>query len=141
MVLYLPEAAATVVLLRLLSEESERTLLGLVARRDEAAERLLARGRCAAAHNASTLVKKEILLRQPTGRVLGVTVKDLYAATDCRNIHLFYRNTIFFSNHVGIRPATLVGITFSSNHRSNWSKSGCGSNARALSNAAVDRRL
>lgn len=76
------------VLLRLLREESERALLGLVARRDEAAERLLARGVRLAADDAA-LVVHEILLRKPTGRVLGVTVHNLCAATDCWDIHLF----------------------------------------------------
>jgi hypothetical protein len=43
-------------------EELERALLGLVARREEVLDRLLAKHHLAAAYNASVLVEDKVLL-------------------------------------------------------------------------------
>lgn len=45
-----------------LVEELERALLGLVARREEVLDRLLAKHHLAAAYNASVLVEDKVLL-------------------------------------------------------------------------------
>ena len=57
-------------------EELERALLRLVARLEEVLERLLARRRGTAAHNASVLVLLEVRARQSTLRVVRRAVPD-----------------------------------------------------------------
>ena len=60
-----------------LVEELERALLGLVARREEVLDRLLAEHHLAAAYDASVLIENKILLGKATARVDSSSVKNL----------------------------------------------------------------
>jgi len=65
-------------------EELERALLRLEARLDEVLERLLARRRRTAAHNATVLVLLEVGTRQTAGRVVRRAVPDLRTGANAR---------------------------------------------------------
>jgi hypothetical protein len=58
-------------------EELERALLGLVARREEVLDRLLAEHHLAAAYNASMLVEDKVLLCKTTACVDSSSVENL----------------------------------------------------------------
>jgi len=58
-------------------EELECTLLGLVARREEVLDRLLAEHHLAAAYNASVLVENKVLLGETTAGVDSRSVENL----------------------------------------------------------------
>lgn len=60
-----------------LVEELERALLGLVARREEVLDRLLAEHHLAAAYNASMLVEDKVLLCKTTACVDSSSVENL----------------------------------------------------------------
>ena len=60
-----------------LAEELERALLGLVARREEVLDRLLAEHHLAAAYNASMLVEDKVLLCKTTACVDSSSVENL----------------------------------------------------------------
>lgn len=65
-----------------LIEQTEGTLLGLVALASQVLQGLLASGHLATAHDAAMLVLNEVLLLQTTGRVLSSTVENLGLGTN-----------------------------------------------------------
>lgn len=78
----------------LLAEELECSLLGLVARLDEACEGLLARRAGLLAYNTAALVHEKILLCETAAGVVRSSVVDLYAATCCEHTTLHRYDTI-----------------------------------------------
>ena len=80
-----------------LVEETERTLLGLVALARQVLERLLALHHLLAAYNATVLVLDKIGLGEATGGVLRVAVENLGLRASGGNFrgHLIQWNAIF----------------------------------------------
>ncbi len=69
-----------------LTKELERPLLRLKPRLMQTLQGLLARRMLLAANNTPLLGLHEILLSQPTTRVLGRSVKHLCLCADCRDL-------------------------------------------------------
>jgi hypothetical protein len=80
-----------------LVEETERTLLGLVALARQVLERLAAGRLLLAAYNAAVLVLDKIGLREATGGVLRASVENLGLRANGGNFrgHLIQWNAIF----------------------------------------------
>ena len=98
----------------LLGEELEDALLGLVAERLQALERLLARLHLLAAHDVSALVEEEIRLGQAARSALGGAVEDLRLGSDLHLAalhHLALRLTLSHALNLAICLAgILAGI-------------------------------
>ena len=99
-------------LLVLLREELECALLGLVARLDEAAVRLLAGRGLLAAHDLATLVLDKILACKPTLGVLCRTVEYLRLRANRKHMSVHVSNGIedFFQSRkvTGLGSATEI---------------------------------
>ncbi len=79
----------------MLVEQTERTLLGLVALACQVLQGLLASHHLAAAHDAAVLVLDEILLLQATGGVLGGAMENLSLGANCDHLgHLIQMTAI-----------------------------------------------
>ena len=81
-----------------LIEETERTLLGLVALAGQVLEGLLAGRLLLAAYNATVLVLDKVRLGETTGGVLGVAVENRSLRANGGNIggHLILWNAILY---------------------------------------------
>ncbi len=80
----------------MLVEQTEGTLLGLVALAGQVLQGLLAGHHLAAAHNATVLVLDEILLLQATGGVLGGAVEYLSLGANSDHLgHLIHLTAVF----------------------------------------------
>ena len=84
----------------MLVEQTERTLLGLVALAGQVLERLLALHHLLATHNAAVLVLDQVGLGEAAGGMLRGSVIDHGLGANCRNSrHLILWNAILFTTY------------------------------------------
>ena len=140
-------------------EQLERALLRLEARLGKVLERLLARRRRLAAHNATVLVLLERVTGQTAGRVVRRAVPDLRTGANTRNLgaaslqvvvaliltrairHIgFYLNRRFFSSAEQVLSLCVFALrTVLSIHVSRSANSSVGSRERACCREIEDR--
>lgn len=140
-------------------EQLERALLRLEARLGKVLERLLARRRRLAAHNATVLVLLEVVAGQTAGRVVRRAVPDLRTGANTRNLgaaslqvvialiltrairHIgFYLNRRFFSSAEQVLSLCVFALrTVLSIHVSRSANSSVGSRERACCREIEDR--
>ena len=141
-------------------EELERALLRLESRLDEVLERLLARRRSTAAHNATVLVLLEVRAGQTSGRVVRRAVPDLRTGANTGHLATrlyvvavitliltsaichsgFYLNKRFFSrNEQSLSLCMFAFRTVFSIHCSKSASSSVGSRERACCREIEDR--
>jgi len=93
-----------------LLEQTEGTLLGLVALAGQELQGLLAGQHLATADDAAVLVLDEVLLLEATGGVLGRTVENLGLGTGCDHLgHLIHWAAIFTRNHLRLKQTQSCG--------------------------------
>ena len=140
-------------------EQLERALLRLEARLDQVLERLLARRRRTAAHNATVLILLEVVASQTAGRVVRRAVPDLCTGANASHLstarhvivvaliltrairHIgFYLNRRFFSSAEQVLSLCVFALrTVFSIHVSRSANSSVGSKERACCNEIEDR--
>jgi len=109
---FLEEAAALLLAggRAVLLEQTEGTLLGLVALAGQELQGLLAGQHLATADDAAVLVLDEVLLLEATGGVLGRTVENLGLGTGCDHLgHLIHWATNFTRNHLRLKQTQSCG--------------------------------